>query len=220
MSDPASELQFTDEEIDHAVRVLVAETPGGEWKAAETVRAVLRAVRAVPARCLNGHATGQPAARGTKVQGTGTNGRIVRGTVEASYPVTTTVRTPEGDTDYLWTNTIASWDPSTDELAQQLGVGRVVLDPSVPPGQAWIIPERHRGRLHDLEPIIGPPVATKARITISADQPETIEPAGPSTPATLQGSPLGLMSGKVVLVGDTGDYLRADDDGMPCEADR
>jgi hypothetical protein len=230
MSDPTIELQFTDEEIDHGVHALLRlresakRDPfgvGGE-PVTEVVRTVLRAVRAVPARCLNGHATGQPAIRGTKVQGTGTNGRTVRGTVEMSYPVTTVVQTPEGATDYLWTNTIRSWDPSTEKVADQLGVGSVVLDPSVPDGRAWVIPEGHEGRLYDLEPVIGPPVAGKAQITISADQPETIEVTGPVTDPKVEGMhPIGInpATGGVVFVPDPA-LVADDDDGMPCEGDR
>lgn len=158
MSGPLEQLQFTEEEIDHGVAELLRQTHG-EWPyAAEAVRAVLRAVRAVPARCLNGHIAGEPAAVGAKVRGTGLVGAWVQGTVMESYPVTTTVRAPDGRTDYLWTNTIRSWDPSTEKA--------------------------------------------------------------PSTPATLQGSPLGLMSGKIVLNGDASDLLRADDDGMVVEEGR
>lgn len=111
----SDELQFTEEEIDHAVRAFTQEIGYTTVAAPEIVRAVLRAVRAVPARCLNGSLPGHPATVGTFVQGQGTGGVLVRGVVEASYPVTTTVRTPDGRIDYLWTNTIHSWDPSTDK---------------------------------------------------------------------------------------------------------
>jgi hypothetical protein len=139
MSDPTVELQFTEEEIDHGVRALLKLRESakrdpfgaGSEPVAEVVRVVLRAVRAVPARCLNGHLAGEPAAVGTKVRGTGLGGAWIQGTVLESYPVTTIVRGSDGRTDYLWTNTIRSWDPSTEKLADQLGVGRVVLDPSV-----------------------------------------------------------------------------------------
>lgn len=144
MSEPLEQLQFTEEEIDHGVAELVRQAYGGSWPyAAEAVRAVLRAVRAVPARCLNGHLAGEPATVGTKVRGTGLAGAWVQGTVVESYPVTTIVRAPDGRTDYLWTNTIRSWDPSTERLADQLGVGRVVLDESVPPGAVFVGPHGH-----------------------------------------------------------------------------
>lgn len=136
------ELRFTDEEIDHAVREFRSAAGQGDAEAA-IVRRVLRAVRAVPARCLNGHLAGIPAAQGSKVQGTGLGGRVVRGTVEVSYPITTTVHTPEGETDYLWTNTIRAWDPSTEALRKQVEAEMgmpVVLDPNVPRGQIFIGP--------------------------------------------------------------------------------
>lgn len=137
MNGPLEELQFTDEEIDCAVRALMAGTNDAcqvPPNAATLVRAVLRAVRAVPARCLNGGLAGNPASPGDRVQGTGLGGVLLRGTVVWSYPVTTAVRTPGNGVEYIWTNTIRSWDPSTDELAQQLGVGSVMMNVNVPLG--------------------------------------------------------------------------------------
>lgn len=192
------ELRFTEEEIDHAVGELAhlqIAQDGVSSVTADHIRAVLRAVRAVPARCLNGHLAGEPAHVGTTVRGTGLAGAWVQGTVLESYPVTTIVRAPDGRTDYLWTNTIRSWDPSTDALADQLGVGSVVLDPSVPPGQA--------------------------QITISADQLETIEVTGPVTDPKVEGMhPIGIdtLTGGIVFA--LNPALVADDDGMPCEEDR
>ena len=145
MSEPMQELQFTDEEIDHGVKALMAEVSGTYSAPAQAVRAVLRAVRAVPARCLNGGLAGHPAAPGAKVQGTGLGGVRVRGTVVYSYPVTTAVRTPGNGVEFIWTSTISSWDPSTDETEQkrlaieaELGMP-VKLDPTVPPGMAYIL---------------------------------------------------------------------------------
>lgn len=155
MNEPMAELQFTDEEIDHAVHVLedlrvrARRNPQGSdamMPVSEMVRTVLRAVRAVPARCLNGHLAGNPAHRGAQVQGTGVNGVVVRGTVETSYPVTTVVRQPDGRQGYLWTNTIRSWDPSTealkDAVRRELGMPNVTVELSqdVPLGQVWVLP--------------------------------------------------------------------------------
>ena len=158
MNGPLEELQFTDEEIDHGVKALVGQMRqftdlDGRWVAtSEAVRAVLRAVRAVPARCLNGGLAGHPATPGAKVQGTGLAGVRVRGTVVYSYPVTTAVRTPGNGVEFIWTNTISSWDPSTDTA--------------------------------NTEFVIGPPTTGKYRTLAELD------------------------------------YLRADDDGMPCEEGR
>lgn len=133
---PLEELQFTEEEIDHAVHVLGQlqyEQDGAISADASHVRAVLRAVRAVPARCLNGGLAGHPAAVGMNVQGVGLGGVQLRGQVVVSYPVTTTIRTPGNGVEYIWTNTISSWDPSTDELAVQMARLQTVLDSSAPP---------------------------------------------------------------------------------------
>lgn len=199
MSEPMAELQFTEEEIDHGVKALLM------WRAAtrtdpfgvggkpvsDLVRAVLRAVRAVPARCLNGGLAGHPAAPGAKVQGTGLGGVLVRGTVVYSYPVTTAVRTPGNGVEFIWTNTIRSWDPSTEPLRerveQHFGLPTMITE-DVPDGAAWVV---------------GPPSTGRV-----------------PTPASLRGSALGLTSGKVWLSGDTDEMLRADDDGMKVEDGR
>lgn len=113
------ELQFTDEEIDHAVHALSeaqTEQEGVSSATAEHVRAVLRAVRAVPARCLNGGLAGLPAAVGSTVAGTGLGGVQARGWVVWSYPVTTCLRDQSGEEIFVWTNTLRSWDPSTAEI--------------------------------------------------------------------------------------------------------
>jgi hypothetical protein len=166
----SDELQFTEEEIDHAVRAFTQETGYTTVAAAEIVRAVLRAVRAVPARCLNGSLPGHPATVGTFVQGQGTGGVLVRGVVEASYPVTTTVRTPNGRIDYLWTNTIRSWDPSTEPLRERAEVEMgmpVMITEDVPDGTVFT--SSPRDHIVETQLVVGPPTTGKARIVISAD---------------------------------------------------
>lgn len=131
------ELRFTEEEIDHGVRALLGAANSAETLAAtmpaivDAVRAVLRAVRAVPARYLNGGLAGVPERLGSQVSGFGLAGVQVRGAVMWSFPVTTALRTPEGEEVYVWTNTLRSWDPSTDNevIIGPPSIGKMVPTP-------------------------------------------------------------------------------------------
>lgn len=124
-----TELQFTEEEIDHGVKALAElqlEQEGAVSVHADQIRAVLRAVRALPARCLNGSLAGVPAAVGAPVQGVGLGGVQVAGWVIWSYPVTTSLRTADGAEAYVWTNTLASWDPTTGDAVVSGSPGTVI----------------------------------------------------------------------------------------------
>lgn len=115
MTDP----QFTDAEIQRGVDALNEYESGGacehdpdyvqndEVTADEhsvcVVRAVLRAVGAVPARLLGGATPGDPLVVGTWVRGQGAGGRTWDGEVLASFPITTQIRTAEGQERLIWT---------------------------------------------------------------------------------------------------------------------
>lgn len=126
MTDP----RFTDAEIQCGVDALNEYESGGacehdpdyvqndEVTADEhsvcVVRAVLRAVGAVPARMLEGAEPGDTFVVGTWIRGQGAGGRIWDGEVLESRPITTDIQTVDGQKRAVWTRAAHSHERPTD----------------------------------------------------------------------------------------------------------